>query len=206
MRHFILMIGSFLFASTWVFGQNCDASERFAADTAMNCYVYNPQQDLCIVMDLAGTLDPNAPPATYTWLFGDGTKGQGVTAEHCYKKFGDYKVLLLASLKLDNDVTIVDTTIYDIGLNNIVVIKDNMAGASSVTYQYYFDGGDSFLKNGVPITNYYWDFGDGSFNCGRLVYTSYKKKGTYEVRLLVQGSDASGNVYSACGKKTLEIK
>lgn len=60
-----------------------------------------------------------------------------------------------------------------------------------------FDGSLSLVyKSDTTITQYEWDFGDGSTAVGEKVTHSYSEAGTYTVTLTVTDSDGNINTYS----------
>jgi PKD repeat protein len=46
--------------------------------------------------DASGSIDPGTAITAYTWSFGDGTIGSGISAVHSYKRPGSYTVMLVA--------------------------------------------------------------------------------------------------------------
>ncbi len=50
--------------------------------------------DLTVSVDGSGSSDPDGTIASYTWAFGDGSSGTGVTSSHTYAAAGSYQVTL----------------------------------------------------------------------------------------------------------------
>lgn len=64
---------------------------------------------LTVRFDAAGSLDVEGI-ASYTWNFGDGTSGEGVTAEHTYAEPGNYTVMLTVT-DTDGATDVADGTV-----------------------------------------------------------------------------------------------
>ena len=58
-----------------------------------------------VTFDAAGSTDPDTPPASFAWDFGDGKRASGRTVSHAYRKRGRYTVRLTVADNLWPQVT-----------------------------------------------------------------------------------------------------
>lgn len=58
---------------------------------------YTATENVFVSFDGSGSSDPEADPITYSWDFGDGTKGTGVNAQHTYTIAGTYTISLVVN-------------------------------------------------------------------------------------------------------------
>jgi PKD repeat protein len=137
--------------------------------------------------------------ATYSWNFGDGSTGNGVTTSHTYENNGVFTVILTVT---DSDGNIgygsVVITVEAAGEVNAVIttIPDPPIGTVPFTV-----GLDASLSTttapGATIVKYTWDFGDGTIETVvgdppvPVTYYEYPV-GTHLVQLTVE--DSEGNV------------
>ena len=138
--------------------------------------------------DASGSKDSSATITGYTWNFGDGASGAGVTIRHTYAFGNSYEVTL----------TVTDST-GATGIQSQTVIADAPPVASFVFacngLTCSFDGSGSRDPDGT-ITNYFWNFGNGVTASGPLVSDTYAKGGQYTVTLLVEDNGNAENVQS----------
>ncbi|MBE3088741.1 MAG: PKD domain-containing protein, partial [Actinobacteria bacterium] len=117
---------------------------------------------------------------SYSWDFGDGSTGSGVTVTHTYSAPGNYKATLIVT----DDGDMQDTC------NKEVVIKKNKKPEAKIEYSLLeeniaaFDGSSSSDEDGT-IVSYSWDFGDGSTGSGVTVTHTYSAPGNYKATLIV---------------------
>ena len=137
-----------------------------------------------VLFDGSLSRDPEGGPLRYVWDLGDGQQVEGVNPVRVYDKAGDYPI---------------DLTVYDdSGLNcnagqarkNIRLIAAPVARAGEdievcSNTLVAFDGTAS-SGGERPITNYVWNFGDGSSDVGATTNHIYKEPGLYLVRLTVK--------------------
>jgi len=127
--------------------------------------------------------------------FGDGQQyaltSEGVSAQvtHRYPQNGTYTVKLLSVSYVNDSIVCSDE-------NTATVI----VGSSPLTadFSYYEDNSTfKFFDNSVGvITNYQWDFGDGSTSTAQNPSHRYAADGTYQVCLTVK--DDVGRVHTQC--------
>ncbi|HVX52174.1 MAG TPA: PKD domain-containing protein, partial [Chitinophagaceae bacterium] len=118
---------------------------------------------------------------TYAWDFGDGTTSSEVSPVHEFTKFGSYNVTLKAlngggcrvTATLNNAVTIQPVKIT--GIRGLIAgcapLKITPAVKTNVS---------------VPITKYYWDFGDGTVSSDASPAHTYSKEGIYRVFVKIE--------------------
>jgi PKD repeat protein len=125
---------------------------------------------------------PIAPPLhqffTYSWSFGDGTTGTGVSPSHTYTRPGTYTVSL---------------TVTDAGLSGSATTTATVAAAPPVAkaggpYSGAVGTAVNFSANGSTdpqgqALSYAWSFGDGTKGTGASPSHTYAAGGTYLVSL-----------------------
>jgi PKD repeat protein len=144
-------------------------------------------------------------PFRYEWNFGDGSpKGIGEQVIHCYPGPGSYLIQL-------DVVDLVTNEVIKNELTKILEIVD--------VEQPYISGPDegppgqkiSFSADstnlpGWNITQYYWNFDDGSIAIGKEVDKTFLKPGTYNIQLIVTAEpDPGGVIREACVCKNIVI-
>ncbi len=137
--------------------------------------------------DASGSFNSGGNIEKYLWDFGDGVSDSGAAVSHIYKATGNYTVTLTVTDSLGNSMQ---------RKKNITVYADkpiaefNLQPLYPMAGQYInFDASASWDANG-NITNYQWDFGDGTTGTGIFVTHSFTNAGTYSVTLTVTDNDA----------------
>lgn len=98
---------------------------------------------------------------SYQWDFGDGNSGSGATTTHTYISGGNYTIALVAS----------DTCSQVEMLQRNIEVCDSLEAA--FTYS-IVDTVVTFMAQVAPdISQYYWDFGDGTQDSGAVVQHAY---------------------------------
>lgn len=131
---------------------------------------------------------------SYSWDFGDGATDSGASATHIYTTAGTYTVT----------VTVTDGTTSTSASVSVTVSSSSTSGADSsvsLTGRVSQGSGNAPLLstfnasgtdgNGAAITDFSWNFGDGSTGTGASVSHTYSSPGIYAVYLT--GTDANGN-------------
>lgn len=143
-----------------------------------------------IGFDASTSSDPDGSIVDYSWDFGDGTTGSGVTASHTYSSYGDY----LVRLTVTDDYGAQTTTSQLVTPNipNQLPVASFTASLAGRTVN--LDASASYDPDGI-IVDYLWDFGDGTIidtagdgtanNSGVAPSHPYATAGTYTVVLTI---------------------
>jgi PKD repeat protein len=123
----------------------------------------------------------------FSWDFGDGTSGSGMTTTHVYAAAGSYTVLLTVTDESGQRATSAATTLT-IGTGAPTASFTFVVTAATSTVS--FDAGASTARGGSTITTYTWLFGDGSSATTSNATTShvFAPGNTYSVKLTVTDS------------------
>ncbi len=136
-------------------------------------------------MNAGGSSDPDGTIDTYAWDFGDGSTGSGQTATHTYTAGDTYTV----SLTITDDRGGTDTETHDVvATANAVPVAAFTTDINKLALS--VDAGSSSDADGT-ISDYAWDFGDGSTGSGETATHTYTSGDTYTVRLTVTDDDGT---------------
>jgi PKD repeat protein len=129
---------------------------------------------------------------SYSWDFGDGDQGSGVSVSHTYSIPGSYSVSLDvtdssgASALSSLTVTAEEATTTP---EPPTAVLTSSTAAGDAPLDVSFDGSASITPN-PPMLSYDWDFGDGSKATGQTTSHIFTISGTYNTELAV--SDTAG--------------
>ncbi|HET7717748.1 MAG TPA: PKD domain-containing protein, partial [Bauldia sp.] len=135
----------------------------------------------CIGEEVKWKAADRGEAATYRWIFGDGDEAATMAASHAYRNHGRYSLVLVAddgkgqtnSVQQATKVVHVNRPPFaEAGPDRMVCPGDTVV----------FDAGASRDLDGA-ISEYRWDFGDGSVAEGTNVKHVYDRPGTYRVSL-----------------------
>ncbi|MCK4746209.1 MAG: PKD domain-containing protein, partial [Bacteroidales bacterium] len=149
-------------------------------------------------------MDIDTMPLSYEWSFGDEIRVSGIEVEHCFPGPGNYTVELNI---IDNNTgnTFFTQSSYEVEITDAVQPFISSPDAFLRKQEMSFNG----LKTNLPdmeVTQYYWDFDDGTKAKGAEVNHTFEKKGSYTVQLGVTGvQDSTGFLPKECVYKVVEI-
>ncbi len=122
----------------------------------------------------------------WLWDFGDGNISHDKNPKHVYEKAGMYNVTLTITDKAGANSSITKQIII---ANNPPIVNFTWQPQQPLSYTLIdFNASGSYDLDGF-ITNYTWDFGDGSVAYGEVVTHKYAKAGTYKVILKVTDNE-----------------
>jgi len=149
----------------------------------------------------ASNTDCGCGTATYSWNFGDGSSGTGVTTHNTYTSNGIYTVILTVT-DVDGNVgyNSVTITVGVAGEVNAVITVTPESASGTDPFTVGLDASLSTTSaSGATIVKYVWDFGDGTPVTHDETPTpipiethEFTPEGTYLVKLTV--TDSEGNV------------
>jgi PKD repeat protein len=129
---------------------------------------------------------------SYSWDFGDGNTGSGVTAQHAFKT--------------DRTYTVVLTVTDDLGQTGS---KSKTVKVSSLTAVFTVTPTNPAVGETVKVSatggansTYAWDFGNGRSATTQSATTTYTAVGTYTIVLTL--TDSLGNVATASASVTVK--
>ncbi|PVX24545.1 MAG: hypothetical protein CW691_07460, partial [Candidatus Bathyarchaeum sp.] len=145
-------------------------------------------------VDASASYDADGYITSYSWDFGDGTTGSGVTASHSYVDDGEYTIMLTVT---DNKGTS-DTKTATITVQNRPPVADLTTSGATINKQetVTFDASPSYDPDGT-IVAYSWNFGDGNTATGVSVSHSYENSNVYTVTLTVTDNDGAKDTTTA---------
>jgi PKD repeat protein len=143
-----------------------------------------------VSFDGSSSNDPDGSIASYSWTFGDGSSGTGMTPTHSYSASGIYTV----TLKVTDSIGATATTTQQLPVGLIASFTVTSPPPLLQGQPVSFDGSSSSDPGGSSLS-YSWSFGDGSTGTGTTASHIYASYGTYTVKLTV--ADSSGSSTAA---------
>lgn len=156
-------------------------------DTATQTITVNP---LPVIQFTATTTDGCSVPFTtsftntstnavsYTWLFGDGGSSTLANPSHTYTSFGNYTVKLIATNAAGCTDTFTRTSYIKVQTPTDSIATNTFSGCAPISVTF-----TAIINTNIPVSNYSWNFGDGSpavgcSSCSTQTHT-YTTAGTY---------------------------
>jgi PKD repeat protein len=145
--------------------------------------VGNPAVFQATVVDANGA-DATNSVASFSWNFGDGTSASGRNPTHTFNNPGTFPVTLTITDNLGRTNTVTHSvTVGQGALPTATFLTSPLSPIVDQTIN--FNASGSTAEPGHTITDYAWNFGDGTLGSGALATHSYSQTGTYTVTLKV---------------------
>jgi chitinase len=138
---------------------------------------------------------------SYSWNFGDGRTGSGITAGHAYTTAGSYVVTLTVTDGYGRTAQKSASIIVAAGVNPSAAFTSSPSDPL-VNQAVNFNASGTRAAPGRTIKSYDWDFGDGTFGSGITTSHGYGLPRAYVVVLTV--TDDSGKKGTATGTVTVK--
>lgn len=155
--------------------------------------------ELCInqsiSFDASGSTDSDGSISNYSWDFGDGSNGSGLTVDHIYASLGSFTITLEVT---DNQGAV------DSHSETIIIVNDSNFPSPTAVFSVpsdtlswgggvFFDGSDSIDPDNSGL-EYSWDFGDTSpLAEEQNIFHCFDQSGTFTVTLEV--TNGHGNTH-----------
>jgi PKD repeat protein len=147
------------------------------------------------------TWNPTNPIESFTWDFGDGHSGSGMTTTHSFDNAGTFLVTLTMTDVFGRRASKTQTIVITpggAGLTASIVFSPTPAVAGQPTF---FNASASKAGPGHSIVKYDWNFGDGTTGSGVTTSHTFTISGnTYTVILTV--TDDAGHTETATAAVT----
>jgi hypothetical protein len=162
--------------------------------TNQYCYRFEDRRDL--------EFDPNN--MLIEWDFGDSNKSTGQDVEHCFPGPGDYNIEeYVVEKQTGHKIFSKQQFVLEIKEIEQPYISSPDIALPSETVT--FDA----LKSHTPgknITEYFWDFGDGTNAAGEMVNHNFSSAGEYNIKLgLLLRDKSSGEMSRSSVYKTVKV-
>lgn len=125
--------------------------------------------------------DTDSVSMTYEWDFGNGQKLRGARVKYCFNRPGDYPVQLNIVEK-NSGLVFQNKVSYTLSVEPPPGIAVTCADTLSVGSLLELSAEHCRLK-GYTLQEFYWSFGDGSYNHGKWVKHQYRRAGAYRITL-----------------------
>lgn len=137
---------------------------------------------------------PQGASITYDWTFGDGYSSTLSNPVHFYQAPGTYIVCLTVTVVANGQTCVktvcIDITVTDPCEGGCDIDATIVASLDDETCT--FDFSVVVNNTGVPITDIYWDFGDGNSGVGSSTSHQYSSQGAYMVCVTLFGLSEDG--------------
>jgi len=161
-----------------------------------------PVDSQTVLFDASGSTSAAGNPiASYSWNFGDGGRGSGVTAGHSYTTAGSYVVTLTISDAFGRSAQKSANIVVIAGVNPTAAFTSS-PNDPVVNQSVNFNASGTRAAPGHTIKSYDWDFGDGVFGSGITTTHTYGLARSYVVVLTV--TDDSGKKGTATGSVSVK--
>ncbi len=174
-------------------GVSATTSQTVSVDEAPSAVITpsptSPLVGQAVSFSGTGSADPDGSIVAWSWNYGDGSAlGSGATVSHTYTQAGDYPVSLTVTDSDSHTATQVQTLVvgsppspqFDVTTSDPVQGSPLALDASASTDP----------DSGVPITSYFWDFGDGTTDTTATPAEThtYAQPGNYTITLTTTNS------------------
>jgi len=169
---------------------NCDFTDTdemyvtvYDAPTAKFTAVSAAAEGLPVTFDASMSNGNGADISQWNWDFGDDHNASGKKVDHVFTKAGTYIISLTITTETQTECNqaIAHSVININAQPKAIAGNDRTIGVNEWTL---FDASQSVDPDGA-ISQYLWDFGDGTKGKGVSVRHQYQQSGTYTVGLIV---------------------
>lgn len=150
-----------------------------------------------VIFDASGTTDEGVQcgsRCTYSWNFGDGGTGSGISATHDFRSAGTFAITLRVVDDRGQSASLTQSLTVSAGTPPVASFSYS-PNPPAVSQDIFFTAAASTAGPGRVLVGYDWDFGSGRFASGITAVKKYDVAGTYVVTLTV--TDDAGQTNAA---------
>lgn len=186
-------------------GRNDDIYTWTSNIKRMDDCTFQVEDEFCYEFSEKNAHRYDSLPFEFEWDFDDGTIAKGDVVVHCFEKAGMY-VVKLSSINLLTGEIKKEEKVEFMNLENTKQAYMIAPDTCMVGEIINFDASNSNLP-GWSITEYYWNFDDGTIATGISSPKVYSEDGTYIVQLIVTAEpDNDGNSRQTCVSKYVVVQ
>lgn len=137
-----------------------------------------------VQFDGSGSTGGGRQIKSYEWDFGDEQYGVGVNPVHVYSHEGEYPVRLIITVAGESECDNVSEDEVTIRVLAAPIASFKAKKAACAGESITFDASESKASDGI-ITEFLWDFGNGTSDSGEKLNYAYDKPGKYHVTLQI---------------------
>ncbi len=201
-----------LTAQASVYGQSSDDGIDRDCPPAPEKVVAAPPTSLCIELDARESIDSLAGPLTFRWQMGDGQTREGLQFEYCYAAKGRYVIQLdvldpaTGEVRQHEEERVVDFATPPSAAPE-PALRFTAPDRAKVGEAVDFGIINTDLPPCLPSTvRFNWNFRDGLLAQGRTAKHTFRRAGTFVVRVALDGSLDAGCLTRQCVTKTIVIE
>lgn len=156
-----------------------------------------PDQTVCtnaeVRFDGALSTDVDGIVNRYTWDFGDGETGGGISPKHVYDRPSEYTVTLIIHGDELGQCDNTDTDVLIVSVIEAPVARFESAPYASLGATVTFDATASTSAESSPLIAWRWDFGDGQTAEGESASHTFSQPGAKIVTLEITTGDSTSS-------------
>lgn len=166
--------------------------------------IFQKENQYCYRFTDSGSVNIDTLILKYVWNFGDGGKASGLIVKHCFQGEGNY-IVRLDIFDRKTEKLFFTMLIYNLEIRNYKQAFINGPELVVKGENVKFDGLQSNFP-GYKISDYLWNFRDGTKSKGESVTHTFKNKGDFPVNLeLDVKSISSGKIHKTGITKMVHV-
>ncbi|MFT4682672.1 MAG: outer membrane protein OmpA-like peptidoglycan-associated protein [Flavobacteriales bacterium] len=161
------------------------------------------QTSFCYLIEETEIQETDTLPITYEWDFGDGTKAEGMSHEHCYLDFGSYDLAFNIYDTL-TQIQFAQVSQVHIDIEPARIPLFQIPDSVNLGTQLELYVNDLEL-DGFEVDQYFWQIQGQSSILGDSAKLAFNSEGVFEVSLGAIGKSVNGKRQVRCGARMITV-
>ncbi len=161
------------------------------------------ETSFCYLIEETEIQKTDTLPIIYEWDFGDGTKAEGMSHEHCYPGFGSYDLSFNIYDTL-TEIQFAKVSQIHIDIEPARIPLFEVPNAISVKEALHLEVNDHEL-DGFEVDQYFWQIQGQSSILGDTAHIEFDAEGTYEIAVGAIGKSVNGRRQVRCGSRMITV-